>query len=56
MDYRLYFLEDGRIRHVVPLECESDEHAIQVVEEHRDGRDMELWQRARMVREFPAQG
>ena len=52
--YRLYFLDgNGHIRHVVELECDSDETAIALVEQHRDGRDMELWQRGRFVGKFP---
>jgi hypothetical protein len=53
-DYRLYFRgEDGRFRHIVELDCESDEAAIDAVAEHADGSVMELWQRQRLVKEFP---
>jgi hypothetical protein len=52
-DYRLYFLDDaGHFRHVVEFECADDAQAVEVVEQHRDGRDMELWDRARFVRSF----
>lgn len=48
--YRLYFL-DGRshIRHAVELECESDDTAVEIARAHADGREMELWNRARLV-------
>ena len=52
LNYRLYFLEGGHIRHAVNLDCEDDEHAVETVESHRDGREMELWQGARFVRSF----
>jgi hypothetical protein len=51
--YRLYFLDGaGHIRHAVDLECEGDEQAIAEVERHRDGRTMELWRRAELIRRF----
>ncbi len=53
-DYRLYFRgEDGHFRHIVELDCESDEEAIDAVAGHADGSVMELWQRQRLVKEFP---
>jgi hypothetical protein len=53
-DYRLYFRgEDGHFRHIVELDCESDEEAIRAAEEQADGSAMELWQRRRLVKEFP---
>jgi hypothetical protein len=52
-DYRLYFRgEDGHFRHIVELDCESDEEAVRTVAKHADGRDMELWQRGRLVKGF----
>ena len=52
-DYRLYFFDDrGHIRHALEFECASDDEALEVVEQHRDGRDMELWHRARFIRKF----
>jgi hypothetical protein len=49
--YRLYFLDDhGHIRHAKDLSCSSDQAAIEMVEQHRDGSDMELWQRDRLVK------
>lgn len=53
-DYRLYFLEDDRIRHVVVLSCDTDEDAIAEVEKHPDGRAKELWCGARVVKRFEA--
>ena len=53
-DYRLYFRgEDGHFRNIIELDCKSDEEAIRAVAAHADGRDMELWQRRRLVKVFP---
>ena len=53
--YRLYFLDhNGHIRRAVEMECESDDQAIDAVEQHRDARAMELWQQARKVKAFAA--
>jgi hypothetical protein len=52
--YRLYFLLDGRIRHAVPLDCDNDAEAIRTVLDHTDGRAMELWCGARIVKCFEA--
>jgi hypothetical protein len=55
-DYRLYFLgPQGRIAHVLEMECSDDAHAIEQAESHADGRAMELWRRARMVKAFAAE-
>ena len=54
MDYHLYFLRAGHIVHRVDLECGDDEEAVATVREHADGRAMELWQAARLVKQFPA--
>ncbi len=54
MDYRLYFFEGRHIVHVVELDCKDDADAVRLVAEHVDGRAMELWQRGRLVKEFPA--
>jgi hypothetical protein len=54
-DYRLYFLSpQGRIAHVLELECRDDDHAVELVARHVDGRAMELWRRDRMVQAFAA--
>jgi len=48
--YRLYFLDrQDHIRQAVSLECADDEEALASVEEHRDGRTVELWQGVRRV-------
>jgi hypothetical protein len=53
--YRLYYLDpNGHVRHAVEIACDGDERALEAVEQHRDGRAMELWQQARRVMIFPA--
>lgn len=52
--YRLYFLRDEHIRHVVELDCVDDLQAIDTVADHADGRTMELWRREILVRRFEA--
>ncbi|MDB5440353.1 MAG: hypothetical protein JWM33_2780 [Caulobacteraceae bacterium] len=55
--YRLYFLNPGgRIEAVSDLDCQSDEQAIAESAEASDGRGMELWERERRVKSFPALG
>jgi hypothetical protein len=52
-DYRLYYLDQAnRIRHSVEFECASDNDADRVALERSDGRAMELWCGARLVRKF----
>jgi hypothetical protein len=56
LSYRLYFLgPEGHIVRAVEFECASDEDALNAVEQHADGRSMELWQQARKVRAFSTQ-
>jgi hypothetical protein len=51
----LYYLDhNGHIRHAVEIACDGDARALEAVEQHRDGRAMELWQQARRVMIFPA--
>ncbi len=53
--YRLYFLDrSDHIRHALSLECRSDAEAIDLIEDHKDGRSMELWQGARRVARIEA--
>jgi len=52
--YRLYFLADEHIKHAVTFDCGSDAEAVRLVGERADGRAMELWTGARLVRRFPA--
>ncbi len=48
--YRLYFLDPkDHIRHAISLECVDDAQALATVEDHRDGRTLELWEGARRV-------
>ena len=53
--YRLYFLDrEGRIQAARELDCDGDDLAIARAEQEADGRPMELWQRARVVKRFEA--
>jgi hypothetical protein len=53
--YRLYFMDkQDHITEAVELECEDDSHAIRQAEPYLDGREVELWRRARVVMRFPA--
>ncbi len=55
--YRLYFLDrDDHIRHALNLECGDDAEAVELIEDHRDGRTMELWQGARRVARVEGDG
>ncbi len=54
--YRLYFFNrDDHIRDAVELMCADDEEALGVVDTHRDGRAMELWCGARLVKRYGAE-
>jgi len=54
-DYKLYYLDNaGHIVQAVALYADDDEAAVAVAESRRDQRRMELWSRARLVRELPA--
>jgi hypothetical protein len=53
--YRLYFMdEQDHIAQAIELECEDDLKAIRAAEQHLDGREVELWRRARVVMRFPS--
>lgn len=53
--YRLYYLNNaGSIRRAVELPCQNDDEAITQAGRHRDGQAMELWDRDRVVKTFPA--
>jgi hypothetical protein len=53
-DYRVYFVgHDGRFAGVKEIECDSDSVAVEKAQEFMDGRDIELWERARFIRKFP---
>jgi hypothetical protein len=52
-DYRAYFVgREGRFAGVKELDCDSDALAIERAQELMDGRDLELWERARFIRKF----
>jgi hypothetical protein len=54
--YRLYFLDQAdHIRHAISLECDDDSQALAVVDEHRDGRTIELWEGVRRVARLEAE-
>ncbi len=55
VEYRLYFLRAGHIAQAAVLQCESDRDAIVAAGNHADGRAMELWEHARMVKAFAAE-
>jgi hypothetical protein len=49
-DYRAYFVgADGHFKHAIPLDCPSDDVAIEQTKQLLDDEDIELWQRARKV-------
>ena len=51
--YRLYFLDDNdRIRDAAEFECDGDAEALTQTESRSDGRAMELWSGARVVRKI----
>ena len=53
--YRLYYLNSaGSIRQAVELPCLTDDEAITLAAAKRDGQPMELWDRDRVVKVFPA--
>lgn len=53
--YRLYFLDDaGRIRDAHEFDSHSDEQALTEADARHDGRAMELWCGARVVRKILA--
>ena len=54
MEYRLYRLEGDRIREAESYECNDDAEAIVAALDRADGRAMELWEGARVVKKFPA--
>ena len=49
--YRLYTLEAGKHIASPPreIECETDELAVQRATQLLDGKDIEVWERARLV-------
>ena len=55
--YRLYTLEAGKHIASPPREigCETDEAAIQRARQLLDGKDIEVWERARLVTRVSSQ-
>jgi hypothetical protein len=52
--YRMFVLDGDARRIVLSHEffAEDDEHAIRIAEAWREGRNIELWERARMVKRW----
>ncbi len=56
LGYRLFLMgRDGHIARPVEFECENDEEAVRLAEDHASEFPMELWERARVVKKFPGQ-
>lgn len=54
-EYRLYTINDlGHVRGRFVLHCRSEADALAMVEKHRWGGEMELWQGDRLVQAFHA--
>jgi hypothetical protein len=54
-DYHVYFLDSGNhIRRRMDMQCDDDDHAIQIVREHLSHNAMELWRGDRLVKRFEA--
>jgi hypothetical protein len=53
--YRIYFFDrQDHIRHALSVECDNDANALELLESHRDGRTLELWEGARRVARIEA--
>jgi hypothetical protein len=51
--YKLYFLDnDGHIKAATEVFCETDEEADGLAKAQDDGRAMELWSGARLVKKY----
>lgn len=54
-EYRIFFVD--RDRHITArpqiIECGDDQEAIQKAKQFIDGRDVELWEKARLIARFP---
>lgn len=52
-EYRAFIIrEDGHIEDRVELRCQDDDEAKGQAEQLVDGRDVELWQRDRLIEIF----
>ena len=50
MEYRLYFLDLANcIDEYVSFECNDDELAVAIAEQHAAGRPVELWNTDRLI-------
>jgi hypothetical protein len=53
LEYRAYIIDaDGHIVEAVPMVCVDDAEATKKAKRLVDGRDVELWQRARKIVRF----
>jgi hypothetical protein len=53
--YRVEFLDQIRRRlHSVPIECATDDEAIEVGSRHQSVYEIEVWSLRRLVKRFPA--
>lgn len=54
MDYKIYFMDDdGHFTGSADIFAETDEAAEKEAEQYGAGSDLELWQRARLVKKLP---
>jgi hypothetical protein len=53
--YRVYFIDaDGRIYQAPQiLECADDREATERARQYIDGKDIQVWERDRLVAKFP---
>ena len=52
-DYRVYVMgTDGHIANAILLDCVDDNAAIESAKQLVNGRDLELWQRDRLIAKF----
>jgi hypothetical protein len=52
-DYRVYVIgNDGHFVSVIQLDCADDNAAIESAKQFVNGRDLELWQRDRLIAKF----
>jgi hypothetical protein len=54
-EYRVFFLDPNTYITQPPeiIECADDQEAIQKAKQFIDGRDIELWEKARFIARFP---
>jgi hypothetical protein len=55
LDYRIYtFTSDNHIADAAVINCETDQEAIEKARQLMEGRDIEVWQRARRLARIKA--